>query len=188
MAQPKQILCQQHLQPKSRKCRKCPQRETPKLMQHRRVRGQQETKNFKYALSQGSPNESESLDRNKRDDHAVAVGVTTHGLMYVDAEVQTILTASEIQSMEDSPAKSANRKQLKRDMFLEDACKNDRSVQFYTGIPSLAYLSMLFNFLKSMAAKIKYWDGKKKSKGNFLGNMASPYSVYLDHNQRMYRS
>ena len=70
--------------------------------------------------------------------------------MYVDAEVQT----SDIQSMEDSTAKLANRMQLKRDVFLDDDCKSDQSVRFYTEIPSLAYLFM--NFLKPMAAKMKY--------------------------------
>ena len=35
----------------------------------------------------------------------------------------------------DSTTKLANRMQLKRDIFLEDVCKNDQSVRFYTGIP-----------------------------------------------------
>ena len=154
----------QHLQPKSPKCRSDPEERrknaTPPSM------GQaKKTKNFKYASTQENPNEPESFDRryNRGDDHSVAEGVTTYGPMYVDAEVQTVLTASDIQSMEDSTAKLANRTNLKRDIFIEDVCKNDRSVRFYTGIPSLACLFMLFNFLKPMAAKMKYWDGKKKS-------------------------
>ena len=90
------------------------------------------TKNFKYVSTQENPNEPESFDRyNRGDDHSVAEGVTTHGPMSVDAEVQTVLTASDIQSMEDRTAKLANRTQLKRDIFIEDVCKNDRSVRFW---------------------------------------------------------
>ena len=81
----------------------------------------------------------------------------------VDAEVQTDLTSSDIQSMQDMKGKFDNRSQLKRDLFLEDVCRNDRTVRFYTGIPSLACLLMLFDFLKPIAEKMKYWDGKKKT-------------------------
>ena len=153
----------QHLQPKSPKCHsdpeeRCKNATLPSLGQAKK------TKNFKYASAQENPNEPESFDcYNRRDDHPVAEGVTTHGPMCVDAEVQTVLTASDIQSMEDSTTKLANRMQLKHDILIEDVCKNDRSVRFYTGIPSLACLFMLFNFLKRMAGKMKYWDGKKKS-------------------------
>ena len=42
---------------------------------------------------------------------------------YVDAEVQTDLTSSDIQSMQDMKRKLDNRNQLKRDLFLEDVCK-----------------------------------------------------------------
>ena len=65
-----------------------------------------------------------------------------------------MLTASDIKSMEDGTAKLANRMEFKHDIFLDDVCKNDQSVRFYTGIPSLDYLFM--NLLKPMAAKMKY--------------------------------
>ena len=45
---------------------------------------------------------------------------------------------------------------------IEDVCKDDRSVRFYTGIPSLTCLLMMFNFLQPVA-DLKYWDGKKKT-------------------------
>ena len=66
----------------------------------------------------------------------------------INAEFQTDLTSSDIQSTQDMKGKFDNRSKLKRDLFLEDVCKNDRSVRFYTGIPSLACLLMLFDFLK----------------------------------------
>ena len=46
-------------------------------------------------------------------------------------------------------AKLADKKRMKRELFMEDVLKNDESVKFYTGIPSLACLMMIFNLLKS---------------------------------------
>ena len=59
-------------------------------------------------------------------------------------------------------AKLANKKQLKRELFMGDVLKDDESVKFYTGIPNLACLMMLFNLLKPFAEKLKYWDKSKQ--------------------------
>ena len=59
-------------------------------------------------------------------------------------------------------AKLTNNKQLKRELFVDDVLKNDESVKFYTGIPNLACLMMIFNLLRPFAEKLKYWDKNKE--------------------------
>ncbi|CAH3154832.1 unnamed protein product, partial [Pocillopora meandrina] len=44
----------------------------------------------------------------------------------------------------------------------DDVLKSNKSVCFYTGLPSYACLMMLFPFLKPFANAMKYWDNKKK--------------------------
>ena len=44
---------------------------------------------------------------------------------------------------------------------MQDVLNNDESVKFYTGIPSLTCLMMIFNLLKPFAEKLKYWDKNK---------------------------
>ena len=56
------------------------------------------------------------------------------------------------------------RDELKRYFFLEDVQRDDSSVKFYTGFPSLSCLLMLFDFLKPIANSMKYWDGKNKTR------------------------
>ena len=58
-------------------------------------------------------------------------------------------------------AKLADKKTLKRELFMQDVLNNDESVKFYTGIPSLTCLMMIFNLLKPFAEKLKYWDKNK---------------------------
>ena len=80
---------------------------------------------------------------------------------FEDFEVLT----SEIDALKEErarlKAKLTNNKQLKRELFV-DVLKNDGSVKFYTGIPSLACLMMIFNLLKPFAEKLKYWDKNKE--------------------------
>lgn len=83
------------------------------------------------------------------------------GLVYHDEAVQTDLTAEQITRMEQATFKQ--RDELKRDLFLEDVQRDDSSVKFYTGLPSLSCLLMLFDFLKPIANSMKYWDGKNKT-------------------------
>ena len=84
------------------------------------------------------------------------------GLVYRDEAVQTELTAEQITSMEQAPFKQ--RDELKRDLFKEDVQRDDSSVKFYTGLPSLSCLLMLFDFLKPVANCMKYWEGKNKTR------------------------
>lgn len=79
------------------------------------------------------------------------------GLIYHDEAVQTDLTAEEITRMEQAPFKQ--RDELKRDLFMQDVQRDDSSVKFYTGLPSLSCLLMLFEFLKPVANCMKNWDG-----------------------------
>lgn len=46
-------------------------------------------------------------------------------------------------------------------MFMDDLLKNDETVKFYTGIPTLACLTAIFNLLKPCAEKLKYWGTNK---------------------------
>ena len=46
---------------------------------------------------------------------------------------------------------------------MENVQRDDSSVQFYNGLPSLSCLLMLFDFLKLIASSMKYWDGKNKT-------------------------
>ena len=107
----------------------------------------------------------EQMDHGSKEQYSGFEGADTpfSEPVYVDAEVQTNLTASDIDVMADCKEKLENQTQLKRNLFVEDICKNDQTVRFYTGIPSLGCLFMVFNFLKPIAEKMKYWDGKKKT-------------------------
>ena len=84
------------------------------------------------------------------------------GLVYHDEAVQTDLTAEQITRMEQASFKQ--RDELKRDLFMEVVQRDDSSVRFYTGLPSLSCLLMLFDFLKPVANCMKYWDGKNKTR------------------------
>ena len=72
--------------------------------------------------------------------------------------MQTDLTASDIEVMADYKEKLENKTHLKRDLSIKD-----QTVRFYTGIPSLACLFMVFNILEPIAEKMKYCDGKRKT-------------------------
>ena len=85
-------------------------------------------------------------------------------LLYHDEAVQTDLTADQVTKMEQAHFKlHEQRNKLKRELFMEDVQRDDNSVKFYTGLPSLSCLLMLFNFLKPIANCMKYWDGKNKT-------------------------
>lgn len=156
----------QHLQRKTPKCRTDPEERRRKETPQSNVSISKKVRKKLYA----SPEQQEvilaSVDQTTDEDNSPTTeGASAHDCQpkYVDAEVQTDLTASDIQSMEESKAKLDNKTQLKRDLFIEDVCKDDQSVRFYTGIPSLACLFMVFDFLQPIAEKMKYWDGKKKT-------------------------
>lgn len=79
-----------------------------------------------------------------------------------DKCIQTDLTCEDIDCMEAAKAKLENKPELKREMFIADVLNSNKSVRFYTGLPSCACLMMLFSFLKPFANTMKYWDNKKK--------------------------
>ena len=86
---------------------------------------------------------------------------------YEDLEVLT----SKIDALKEENAelksKLSNKKQLKRELFVDDVFKDDESVKFFTGIPSLACSMMIFNLLKPFAEKLKYWDKNKEKEVSY---------------------
>lgn len=56
---------------------------------------------------------------------------------------------------------------LRCEIFMDDLLKNDETVKFYTGIPTLACLAAIFNLLKPFAEKLKYWAQIKGRKSTF---------------------
>ncbi|KAL9977483.1 hypothetical protein ACROYT_G014891 [Oculina patagonica] len=86
---------------------------------------------------------------------------------FVDKCTQT-LTCEEIKYMEEAKTKLEDKQELKREIFMDDVLKSNKSVHFYTGLPSHACLMMLFSFLKPLAHAMKYWDNRKKGKGKHV--------------------
>ena len=76
------------------------------------------------------------------------------GLVYHG--VQTDSKAEQITRIEQAPFKQ--RGELNRNLFMEDVQRDDSSVKFYTGLPILSCLLMLFDFLKPVAPCMKYWE------------------------------
>ena len=60
-------------------------------------------------------------------------------------------------------AKLDDKETLKRELFMGDVLKNDESVKFYTGFPSLTCLMTLFSLIKPFCSNLKYWDSNKLS-------------------------
>jgi len=84
---------------------------------------------------------------------------------FVDKCSKTDLTCEDIKYMEEE------KQELKREIFMDDVLKSNKSVHFYTGRPSHACL-MLFSFLEPLAHAVKYWDNRKKgAEGNISSIM-----------------
>ena len=62
-------------------------------------------------------------------------------------------------------AKLDDKETLKRELFMGDVLKNDESVKFYTGFPSLT----LFSLIKPFCSNLKYWDSNKLSDVGYQG-------------------
>ena len=50
---------------------------------------------------------------------------------------------------------------------MDDVLKDDESVKFFTGIPSLACFMMIFNLLKPFVEKLEYWDKNKEKEVSY---------------------
>ena len=50
---------------------------------------------------------------------------------------------------------------------MDRVLNNDQSVKFYTGLPTLTCLMAIFNILKPLAEKLKFWESNKGNKVNF---------------------
>ena len=66
--------------------------------------------------------------------------------------------------LESVQNKLSEKVRLKRDLFMEDVLKDDDSVKFYTGIPTLGCFNMLVGLITPEAKKLKYWDKNKDKK------------------------
>ena len=107
-------------------------------------------------------NEAVLLDHNYcqrllNNDKGTQTDFPFEGLQVLNSEINTLKEENA-----NLKAKLTNSKQLKRELFVDDVLKDDESVKFYTGIPSLACLTMIFNLLKPFAEKLKYWDKNKE--------------------------
>ncbi|XP_068754595.1 uncharacterized protein [Montipora capricornis] len=78
---------------------------------------------------------------------------------------QTDMSTSDFEKLENElkslRKRLADKKTLKRDLFMDDVLKNDDSVKFYTGIPSLGCFNLISELLTPQAEKLKYWDKNK---------------------------
>ncbi|KAL9975925.1 hypothetical protein ACROYT_G013144 [Oculina patagonica] len=74
---------------------------------------------------------------------------------------QTDLSGEDLDQLAASAKTLKDEAKLKRTMFVKDVTKTDSSVTFYTGLPSVACITTLFNHLETQAGKLKYWDGEK---------------------------
>ena len=87
---------------------------------------------------------------------------------FVDKCTQTDLTCEDIKYMEEAKTKLEEKQELKREIFMDDVLKSNKSVHFYTGLSSHACLIMLFSFLKPLAHAMKYWDNRKRGRGKHI--------------------
>ena len=74
----------------------------------------------------------------------------------------TIKWVISICCMEQALSKQGD--ELKRDLFMEDVQRDDSSVKFYTGLPSLSCLPMLFDFLCCKLPEILGWQEQDSSR------------------------
>ena len=85
-----------------------------------------------------------------------------------DKSCQTDLSGEDIDELIKTKNKLSeelkNESKLKRTLFMKEVTKNDTSVNFYTGIPSVACLMTLFNLVQPQASKMRYWDGDKANR------------------------
>ena len=69
---------------------------------------------------------------------------------------------------------------MKRELFMDNVLNNDESVKFYTGLPTLTGLMAIFNILKPLAEKLKYWDSNKGNKTNFQKNPSASLTTFQE--------
>ena len=118
-----------HLQPKTYKSRTNPdeQRYRNETPESKRVT------NMEHKQSASSKDVNmQGMDRGSDKNNCTFEGNRSPNCqpVYVDAEMQTDLTTSDKQFMDQCKAQLENKTQLKRDLFIEDVCKDDCSVRF----------------------------------------------------------
>ena len=104
-------------------------------------------------------------------------------ILFHDKAVQTDLSADRITRMEQAHFKLQDRRgELKRELFMVDVQRDDSSVRFYTGLPSLSCLLMLFDFLKPIASSTRIAERRFLTglqRGNFFTREGRLYTLRL---------
>lgn len=57
-------------------------------------------------------------------------------------------------------------KKIKKESFLENVVKDDANCFYYTGVPTVVVLNIIFSWLKPYLNKFKLWDGSKMCRKN----------------------
>ena len=86
---------------------------------------------------------------------------------------QTFLSSDDLdeqnQEIKRLKAKLEDKENLRRELFISEATKDNSVVKFYTGIPSLALLMVICSILKPAAEKMKYWvKGESNQAGKYM--------------------
>ena len=77
---------------------------------------------------------------------------------YVSISTQTDLCSSDMEEL------LRGNKDIRRTLLVNDIVSDDQSCKFYTGIPSIAILTVIFNLLLPFTKGMNYWRGSKNSK------------------------
>ena len=105
--------------------------------------------------------ESDGIDRDSVSEHRD----TKPADKVKSVSCQTDITIGHLEELEEQikslKNKLSNKAKLKRELFLEDVLKNDDSINFNTGLPTLECFNMLVNCITLEAQKLKYWDKNK---------------------------
>ena len=76
---------------------------------------------------------------------------------------QTLLTSEDLDKLTERIRQSEdtlqNKDKMRRELFMLQVLKDDKSVRFYTGLPSRSLLINLFALLEPVAQSMRYWHG-----------------------------
>ena len=78
---------------------------------------------------------------------------------------QTFLTSEDLDKLTERTKQSEetleNKEKLRRELFMMQVLTDDKSVRFYTGLPSRSLLVDLFALLEPVAQSMRYWNWTK---------------------------
>ena len=130
------------------------------------------------AVENGGEHSARSADLNVQDLASAVKHDHNYSSVNCSVGTQTLLSSEDFdeqnQEIKRLKAKLEDKGNLRRELFISQATRDDSAVRFYTGIPSLALLMAIFSILKPAAEKMKYWV-----KGE--SNQAGKYMVRFSH-------